>query len=64
MPGTARQVCYQQQGMSKEEPGGAAGQPGQATPPAGRPPVRDLPPGLRAQLSGPSYAGPATFAQC
>ncbi len=27
-------------------------------------PDRHLPPGLTAQLSGPSYAGPATFAQC
>ncbi len=27
-------------------------------------PRRELPPGLAAQLSGPSYAGPATFAQC
>lgn len=30
--------------------------------PAG--PERQLPPGLSVQLSGPSYAGPATFAQC
>ena len=29
-----------------------------------QPPDRTLPPGLLAQLSGPSYAGPATFAQC
>lgn len=29
----------------------------------GLPPSRDLPPGLAAQLAGPSYEGPATFAQ-
>lgn len=28
------------------------------------PPDRTLPPGMQRQLSGPSYAGPATFAQC
>lgn len=28
------------------------------------PPKRELKPGLAAQLSGPSYSGPATFAQC
>jgi agmatinase len=28
------------------------------------PPQRTLAPGMQGQLSGPSYAGPATFAQC
>ncbi len=31
---------------------------------ASPPPDRSLPPGMQRQLSGPSYAGPATFAQC
>jgi agmatinase len=31
---------------------------------AAPPPDRSLPPGMQRQLSGPSYAGPATFAQC
>jgi guanidinobutyrase len=50
--------------MSREEPGATKEPQRTGTLGAGGHPGRDLPAGLRAQLNGPSYAGPATFAQC